>query len=621
MTSEAPPARPRPATLPGRAGRGAPALEPSWRSILACASGAWSPSLSPDGASIAFVSDRDGAPRVWVWQRSDGSVARLDTGTDQVQQVRWSVDGEWLSVLLAPGGSPRTRVLVMRPDGRDPHAIAHPDGGATYLGPWTHQAGVVAFSQASGTPSNSFAAVEDVQTGRRTLLASGGHPLVLDLDRANRVALVRRGPRGARTVWAVDLATGREQQLVPAGVPGSTDLGRLSPDGLVAYVRSDAGRETHALVEVALATEHAPQRARVLAERPDADLEHVVLTADGGVAVLLWNCSGRSACERVDLTTGRRVEVLLPEPVAHDGSFSHDGRWLVMTLEGPTQPRAVWLLDAERGTWERVTSQGASWSPPAASPRLERLRADDGLQVDGWLYRARGEAQAPGAALVFLHGGPEWQERPVYNPLFQELAARGIAVFAPNVRGSSGYGRTFVNADNLEKRAAAIADVATCARHLVEIGVAAPGRIACAGRSYGGYLTLAALVFHPDLFVAGVDICGIADFHTFYANTEPWIAEAAYPKYGHPVRDAALLRALSPIHRFDALRAPLLVVHGANDSNVPVEEAEQVVAAARGRGVPVDYLLVAGEGHEIAAVHNRETFVRTTVDWLVARLL
>jgi dipeptidyl aminopeptidase/acylaminoacyl peptidase len=616
MTSEAPPGQ----RLAGEPLAQTATVAPTWRSNLACASGAWSPSLSPDGASIAYVSDRDGVPGVWVLRRRDRRAARLDTGTEQVQQVRWSVDGCWLAVLLAPGGSSRTFVRVIRPDGSERHAIGEADG-ATMLGPWTHQPGVLAVSLARARQAESFAAAVDVQTGHRTLLATGGHLLALDLDRCNRVALVRRGPRGARTVWAVDLATGFEQQLVPAGGVGSTDLGRLSPDALVAYVRSDAGRETHALFAVELATASAPQRATVLAERSGADLEHVDLTADGTVAVLLWNCGGRSVCDRVDLATGRRVELPLPEPVAHDCSFSRDGRWLVMTLEGPTHPRAVWLLDAGQGTWERITSQRAGWSAPVASPCRERLRADDGLELDGWLYQARPEGQRPGAALLYLHGGPEWQERPVYSPLFQELVARGIAVFAPNVRGSSGFGRSFVDADNREKRWGAITDVASCARHLVDRGVAAPGRIACGGRSYGGYLTLAALVFHPELFAAGVDICGIADFHTFYENTEPWIAEAAYPKYGHPVHDGALLRALSPIHRFDALRAPLLVVHGANDSNVPVEEAEQVLAAARSRGVSVDYLLIADEGHEIAAIDNRETFVRTTVDWLVARLL
>src|SRR5690606_296026 len=178
----------------------------------------------------------------------------------------------------------------------------------------------------------------------------------------------------------------------------------------------------------------------------------------------------------------------------------------------------------------------------------------------------------------------------------------------------------FVNADNLEKRWGAIADVAACVRYLIDRGIAEPGRIACAGRSYGGYLTLASLVFHPELFAAGVDVCGMADFHTFYANTEPWIAVAAYPEYGHPERDAEPLRSLSPIHRFDALPAPLLVVHGENDSNVPLEEAEQTVAAARARGVPVEFLLFRDEGHELSRVRNRCLFVERTVEWLTAWL-
>jgi dipeptidyl aminopeptidase/acylaminoacyl peptidase len=243
----------------------------------------------------------------------------------------------------------------------------------------------------------------------------------------------------------------------------------------------------------------------------------------------------------------------------------------------------------------------------------------DGLDLTGWLYRPPG-AVGPGPAVIHLHGGPEAQERPAFNPLFQELAESGIAVFAPNVRGSSGFGHGFVNADNLDKRWGAIADVAACAHYLFDRGIAERGRLACAGRSYGGYLTLAALVFHPDLFAAGVDVCGMADFHTFYAHTEPWIAIAAYSKYGHPERDAELLRSLSPIHRFDALRAPLLVVHGETDSNVPLEEAEQVVSAARARGLPVEFLLFREEGHELLRVQNKRAFVERTAQWLAAWL-
>jgi dipeptidyl aminopeptidase/acylaminoacyl peptidase len=217
---------------------------------------------------------------------------------------------------------------------------------------------------------------------------------------------------------------------------------------------------------------------------------------------------------------------------------------------------------------------------------------------------------------VYLHGGPEAQSRPVYNSLFQSLVAAGIAVFAANVRGSSGFGRSFVAADDRERRPAAIADVAACVDHLVATGVADPRRVGCMGRSYGGYLTLAALVWFPERFAAGVDVCGMADFMTFYAHTEPWIAAAAVAEYGHPEHDAALLRELSPIHRIDRLSAPLLVVHGAEDTNVPVEEAEQVVAALEERGVEHRYVLFAGEGHELLETPNRVAFVHATVDWL-----
>ncbi len=590
------------------------------RPSLASATGAWSPSLSPNGAFIAYVSDRDGAPRVWLHSRRDGTEICLATGPEPVQQVHWSIDGDWLAVLLAPGGSPRTQVWVVRADGRDLHEVTGYREGAAFLGPWTHESGVLATARTTARPAEGVAELEDAATGRRRIVASGGQPIVLDLDRENRFALVRRGPRGARTVWAVNLAMREEEQLLQDGGIGSTDLGRLSPDARTAYVRSNAGREMYALFAVILATSDAPQTATVLAERADAELEHIVLTADGATALLLWNCAGRSDCELLDLTTGERAALLLPEPVAHDCSFSRDGRWLAMTLEGPTHPRAVWLWDREFRSWTRVTSQAPAWTPPSVYPTLERLRSDDGLEITGWLYRPRSSSIAPGPAVIHLHGGPESQERPVFNPLFQELAACGIAVFAPNVRGSSGFGHSFVNADNVEKRWAAIADVAACVRYLLDIGVAAPGRVACAGRSYGGYLTLASLVFHPALFAAGVDVCGIADFHAFYANTEPWIAVAAYPKFGHPVHDAELLRALSPIHRFDVLRAPLLVVHGENDSNVPVSEAEQVVAVARARNIAVNYLLFAGEGHELTQIQSREIFIHTAVPWLAGRL-
>ena len=580
--------------------------------------GAWSVSVSPDGKQLAYVSDRDGTPRLFVCDLDGGNERTIETGAEPIFEAHWALAGDWIALVIAPGGSPRTQVWVVRSDGSGLRRVSGSVHGASYLGPWTQREGVLTVGRTDQRLAGQVL-LYDLDSGVETAIAAGGEPLVLDVDREGRVALVRRGPRGVRSVWLVDLQSGRERELSVHHEIGSTDLGRLSPDGRTAYLRSNAGRDRFALFAVDL-SDNQPRPAELIAEHGDAELDGLILTVAGDNAALLWNRAGRSECQLLDLANGHTRELLLPEPVAHGGSFSQDGQLLAMTLEGPTHPRAVHVLDIAHGNWRRVTHQPSSWQAPAATPTLERLKTRDGFELSGWLYAAVTERRGPKAAVIHLHGGPESQERPGYNPLFQALAAAGIAVFAPNVRGSSGFGRAFMEADNRERRWGAIADVAACAEFLFERELATPGTLACAGRSYGGYLTLAALVFHPQFFAAGVDVCGMSDFATFYRDTEPWIAAQAYPKYGHPELDAALLRELSPMHQLAALRAPLLVVHGENDSNVPLGEATQVVTAARARGVPAELLLFPGEGHELVQRENREHFVRTTVGFLTRHL-
>jgi dipeptidyl aminopeptidase/acylaminoacyl peptidase len=222
--------------------------------------------------------------------------------------------------------------------------------------------------------------------------------------------------------------------------------------------------------------------------------------------------------------------------------------------------------------------------------------------------------------VIHLHGGPEEQERPVFNPLYHELLGRGLDVFAPDVRGSSGHGRSFVDADLGTGRFAALDDVADCTAHAVTAGPADPTRLAVMGCSYGGYLTFASLVRHPDLFRTGVAVCGMSDLLTFFAGTEPWIADSAVHKYGHPEHDRALLRELSAMSRVDALRVPVLAVHGEHDNNVPPGESEQFVRAARERGIPAELLALRDEGHDFLRADSRRLFRRATADWLERHL-
>jgi dipeptidyl aminopeptidase/acylaminoacyl peptidase len=288
---------------------------------------------------------------------------------------------------------------------------------------------------------------------------------------------------------------------------------------------------------------------------------------------------------------------------------------------GAAAPRDIWIFDREtQRLWQVTHSPHAGVDlTKLVKPELVRFPAHDGLELSGWLYRPTG-APSPDPIVLSFHGGPEGQERPYFNDTYQALLAEGITVFAPNVRGSSGFGKTFVNLDNGALRFNAVKDIKSCVDSVVREGVAEPGRVGIMGGSYGGYMTMAGLTEYPDLFAAGANLFGIVNFATFFAHTEPWMAAISKIEYGDPDTQADLLRALSPIHKIDQVVAPTLVLHGANDTNVPVVEAEQVVESLKRRGIPVEYVLFPDEGHGFQKIANRIRSAVAIVQWFARYL-
>jgi len=292
------------------------------------------------------------------------------------------------------------------------------------------------------------------------------------------------------------------------------------------------------------------------------------------------------------------------------------GRWC-----GARGAQDIWRLNIDSGRTQQLTRSphvGVNLEQLVGA-RLLKYRAHDDLPLSGWHYTPR-LGDAPYPTVLSFHGGPEGQEQPRFRYDYQALLAQGIAVFAPNVRGSSGFGLRFVNLDNGALRFNAIQDIATTAQFLVESGFADPGRLGIMGGSYGGYMTMAGLAHYPDLFAAGVNLYGVVNFKTFFELTEPWMASISKIEYGDPETEGGLLEALSPIHKLDRVRAPTLVLHGANDTNVPVHEAEQVVAALRARDVPVEYILFPDEGHGFTNERNRITAAAAIVNWFARYL-
>ncbi len=622
-------------------------------------------SWSPDGRWIAYTVAPGGGEHTRVLcVRPDGTGRRIVAGADAGSSAYlgcWTHDGSAVAVTVAEPPPPAGRAAALREPAVPDHETAfgdlaagwaERDGPATLLGGAGHgevgrRDGGGPDHRADGGPGRAADGpdgggsgldggapdrltaylVDPSGIGSPVLVAaeSGAATLrVCDVSQDGRFALVRRGPRGRReavVVRTADLATG---SVLRVG-DGDPWIGRFSQDGRTLWLRSDHERQFAALLAAALDEDGGRLGLSVVAERGDGDLELLAFAEDGRTAVLAWNVRGATELETLSLSTAARPrEVPLPhEVVTRIARAGPAGT--VLAVSGSQRRPGVWWVPpgapSARTPWSSRDEDAVPPGRPPVRPVPLRPVARDGLHLGGWYYRAPGrDAGRPAPCVIHLHGGPEEQERPVFDPLYHELLGRGLDVFAPDVRGSSGWGRSFVDADLGTGRFAAIDDVADCAAHVILDGLADPTRLAVMGRSYGGYLTMASLVWHPELFRTGVAVCGMSDLATFFAGTEPWIAESAAHKYGHPVRDRELLRSLSPMSRVDELRVPLLAVHGEHDTNVPPGESEQMVRAARERGLPAEVLTLRDEGHEFRRADNRRLFRRTAADWMQRHL-
>ncbi|WP_411102838.1 S9 family peptidase [Streptomyces sp. cmx-4-9] len=630
---------------------------------LLAAHGCWYPSADPTGEHVAFICDRAGVPQLWSGPAGSDEAHVLDGDPEPVTEVSWSPDGRWIAYTSAPGGGEHTRVLAVRPDGTGRQVLAGAEpGSSAHLGCWTRDGTALAVTVAPppgagpeqggpgpARPAAGRSPLPDLGPARSGGLAAylvdpdgANAPVLLyreagaaslrvcDMSAGGRLALLRRGPRGRREALVLDTVTGGTAFALHVA-DGDPWIGRFSADARTLWLRSDTDREFAALLRVQLDEAGAGRGTAVAAERQESALDLLSVPDHGRWAVLAWNVHGASALESVALPAspadggvGPYHRPALPHEVVTRITPLEKGG-LFAALSGSRRRPGIWSLDGAlvpvRAGWSARDEEAVPPGPPPVRPVPLRCRARDGLVLGGWYYRAPGrDPGRPAPCVIHLHGGPEEQERPVFNPLYHELLGRGLDVFAPDVRGSSGWGRSFVDADLGAGRFAAIDDVADCAAHAVSLGYADPLRLGVMGRSYGGYLTMASLVWHPELFRTGVAVCGMSDFATFFAGTEPWIAQSAAAKYGHPEHDRELLRALSPMSRIDQLRAPVMAVHGEHDTNVPPGESEQFVRAARERGVPARQLTLRNEGHDFLRADNRRLYRRAAADWLQRHL-
>ena len=563
---------------------------------------------SPDGKSIAYITTLSGSPQAWIIPAQGGEPVQVTKGSDPVSGLRWSPDGK-LAYAVSPGGGYNAQLFLGTADGAQAKRINEGEAN-TFPGDFAPD-GRYYFRSNARSANSTDTWLYDPATGKARLAIEMESVGNIE-DMLGHLAVVNRlVTRGNNNLWLEDLRTHRSMLLTPHMGPAQS-AGLYGKDTNTVYIAHNIGRDRMGLGRVDISADGRTFKRTELAERDDAELESFTLNDAKTQALLKWNVAGRNELELIDLVSNSRRRLpAAPNELVGSIDFAPDGSRVVMALGGATATSDLWQLDVASGAYTRLTfspTPGVDLTT-LVKPELRTFKAHDGLELSGWLYLPK-DFKAPGPVVLSFHGGPEGQERPAFRAEYQALLASGIAVFAPNIRGSSGFGKKFMSLDNHAGRFDANKDIKAAADFLVAARIGAKGRLGIVGGSYGGYVVMVAVTDYPDTFAAGANLFGMVNFETFFAQSTPWMGAISTGEYGDPKTQLQLLRDLSPIHKLDRVKTPLLVMHGANDTNVPVVEAEQVVAALKKRGVPVEYVLFPDEGHGWRKQANR---VKSTV--------
>ena len=484
---------------------------------------------------------------------------------------------------------------------------------------------LLAWSRAiKGSPDYAIMVADPANPGSRRLAYQGkGSIAPQDVSADKRTLLIARSISNRETKLSLlDLGSGQATPLRFTDAPARYEEARFSRDGRSIVVITDADSDVRRLVEIELAT----GRRTVLAPDLRWDVETFDISDDGRTLAYAINEDGYSRVVVQDRVTRRALpQPKLPSGVLSALKFSPDGAKLAIGLSTATSAGDVWSWDVTGGQLTRWTTSELGDLDPAklAEPTLIRFKSFDGLSVPAFVYRPRGvAADARTPVIIDIHGGPESQTRPSWNPGAQYFAdVLGATVILPNVRGSDGYGKRYLNLDNAEKREDSVKDIGALLDWIAKQPGLDKDRVAVYGQSYGGYMSLAVMTHYADRLVGGVERYGISNFITFLNNTEAYRRDNRRAEYGDERVPAmrAVFERISPLNNVARITKPMLVMQGANDPRVPQSESDQVVASIRKNGVETWYVVFADEGHGFLKKHNND--LRREVETVFLRKL
>ena len=600
------------------------------------------PTFSPDAKHLAYLTNVTGTTQVWVIDLPDGKPRQLTNYDDNVSFVRWLGDGSGLIFGKAKGGDENTQFYWMKSDGTGVKALTDEPGIRHNFGLVSDDSKIIAYTSNKRDRTYFDIYSMEIATGKETLLYQfdGNNSIAAMNDSGTKFIINRDGTELSldNNLYLVDARTKSEILLTPH--TGAAEFGEANfvADGIV--FTHNENREFISLAQMRKKNasgddwSDANREVQVL-DDSKWDVDDLAMNQYGSEIAYTLNREGFSELylrkyetdgkPLITVVDKKAEQVKLPAQGIVGGlTFNKDQSKLAFSFSSATQNGDIWVYDLKSKSLSQVTHSDRAGIDRASlvAPRLIKFKSFDGRDIPAWYYLPR---MTPGAkdrvgnkykTIVSVHGGPEGQERPGFSGLYQYYLSRGYAILATNVRGSTGYGKTYTHLDDVTKREDSVKDLAYAVEWLKTSGEADPKKISIMGGSYGGYMTLAAITLYPDLWAAAVDTVGIGNWESFLKNTSGYRRRQREVEYGRLDRDIDFLRSISPIAKIDRIKCPLFVIAGKNDPRVPWTEGQQMVDALQKRGATVQWKVYDDEGHGVSKLKNRLELYPLVADFL-----
>ena len=565
-----------------------------------------SPRFSRGDRRVIFISRLSGEPQVWVKDMRDGSIARVTFFDGGVDYAAWLPDGR-LIVAKDVNGNERDQLILISPDFSTLSYISYEPKVIHGIGTYSLDGRYLAYYSNSRDKKYFDVYLYDMRSDTSKLvMKKDGFLVPVEFSPSDHYLVVKEYLSNVETkLYLLDLSTGKYREL------------NLPPTGRYSYIHWVKGKDGIYLVTdlnseysyVAFYSFKDDSLKPII--RRGYNVEQLAVSRDGKLMLVSFNEDGYSKVYLKDMLKGSLKEVELPEGVVYDMEISADGRYALINISRSDYPASVYLLDLKDASLkpELVVSPNMSGfsRDEFVKPKLVHYKSFDGYMVPAFLYLPKdcSEKARRCPAIVYYHGGPEGQARPWFSTTIQLLVSEGFVVLTPNIRGSSGYSRSYLQADNGRNRWVSLKDGYYANLYLSSLPYVDSNRIYAMGGSYGGYMTMAELTFWPSSWAGGIESVGIADMISFLKHTGPWRRKLRISEYGDPVKDRDFLIEVSPYYHADRIKAPLLIVHGKNDPRVPFEQATMMYERLRKLGKQVELLEFEDEGHGISKFENR----------------